>query len=263
MKASLIISVYKNTAALDAVLHSLEQQTEQDFEVIISEDGEDAGMAAFVTSYVWRWPMQHLTQADEGWRKERALNRAVAAAKNDWLIFIDGDCVLHPRFIEWHVRYQQRGVLLAGKRVKLNPELSERCMRGEDLCLFPYLFARRECRYVEEAFYCTAAQWLRRRVKHLVGSNMSMSRADLIAINGFDEHYQLPATGEDYDIEWRMIAHGAKIISVRNLAVQYHLYHKENWDKEAQAVNMSYCREQQAKNAIVCCEGINQYICRK
>ena len=66
MKASLIISVYKNTAALDAVLHSLEQQTEQDFEVIISEDGEDAGMAAFVTSYVWRWPMQHLTQADEG-----------------------------------------------------------------------------------------------------------------------------------------------------------------------------------------------------
>ena len=170
MKASLIISVYKNTAALDAVLHSLEQQTEQDFEVIISEDGEDAGMAAFVTSYVWRWPMQHLTQADEGWRKERALNRAVAAAKNDWLIFIDGDCVLHPRFIEWHVRYQQRGVLLAGKRVKLNPELSERCMRGEDLCLFPYLFARRGCRYVEEAFYCTAAQWLRRRVKYLGAS---------------------------------------------------------------------------------------------
>ena len=174
MKASLIISVYKNTAALDAVLHSLEQQTEQDFEVIISEDGEDAGMAAFVASYAWRWPMQHLTQTDEGWRKERALNRAVAAAKNDWLIFIDGDCVLHPRIIEWHVRYQQRGVLLAGKRVKLNPELSERCMRGEDLCLFPYLFARRECRYVEEAFYCTAAQWLRRRVKHQMGSNMSM-----------------------------------------------------------------------------------------
>ena len=48
MKASLIISVYKNTAALDAVLHSLEQRTEQDLEVSISEDGEDAGMAAFV-----------------------------------------------------------------------------------------------------------------------------------------------------------------------------------------------------------------------
>ena len=256
MKASLIISVYKNVAALEAVLQSLKRQTEQDFEVIISEDGEDAGMAAFVASYAWRWSMQHLTQADEGWRKERALNRAVAAAKNDWLIFIDGDCVLHPRFIEWHVRYQQRGVLLAGKRVKLNPELSERCMRGEDLCLFPYLFARRGCRYVEEAFYCTAAQWLRRRVKHLVGSNMSMSRADLIAINGFDEHYQLPATGEDFDIEWRMKAIGCKIVSLRNLAVQYHLYHPENWND--QSVNAAYCREKQQRNEIYCPNGIRK-----
>lgn len=256
MKASLIISVYKNVAALDAVLHSLEQQTEQDFEVIISEDGEDAGMAAFVASYAWRWPMQHLTQADEGWRKERALNRAVAAAKNDWLIFIDGDCVLHPRFIEWHVRYKRQGVLLAGKRVKLNPALSERCRKGEALCLFPYLFARRGCRYVEEAFYCGLAQWLRRPVKHLVGSNMSMSKQDLLAINGFDENYTLPATGEDYDTEWRMKAIGCKIVSLRNLAVQYHLYHPENWND--QSVNAAYCRDKQQRNEIYCPNGIRK-----
>lgn len=262
MKASLIISIYKNTRALKAVLESLKRQTEQDIEVILSEDGDDAQMAAFISEYVFLWPMQHLTQADEGWRKERALNRAVAAAKNDWLIFIDGDCVLHPRFIEYHCRYKQRGVLLAGKRVKLNPDLSERMMQGEPINLFLYLFARRGCRYVEEAFFCSWAQWARRRVKHLVGSNMSMSREDLIAVNGFDEHYTLPATGEDYDIEWRMIAKGCRIVSLRNLAVQYHLYHKENWNKEAQAINMRYCREQQAKNAIICREGINQYICR-
>lgn len=258
MKATLIISIYKNVHALRAVLDSLKRQTEQDIEIILSEDGQDAGMAAFVSGYDFQWPMQHLTQEDLGWRKERALNRAAVAAKTDWLIFIDGDCVLHPRFIEWHVRYQQRGVMLAGKRVKLNPELSERCMKGEKLCLFPYLLARRGCRYVEEAFYCRMAQWLRRPVKHLVGSNMSMSKADLIAINGFDEHYTLPATGEDYDIEWRMMANGCKIVSLRNLAVQYHLYHKENWDKDMQAVNVRYCCEMQAKKQIYCQQGIQQ-----
>lgn len=256
MKASLIISIYKNTQALKAVLDSLKRQTEQDIEVILSEDGNDAQMAAFIASYDFPWPMQHLTQPDEGWRKEKALNKAVVAAKSDWLIFIDGDCVLHPRFIEYHVRYQQRGIMLAGKRVKLNPELSERCMKGEKLCLFPYLFARRGCRYVEEAFYCKSAEWLRRKVKHLVGSNMSMSRADLIAINGFDENYVLPATGEDYDIEWRMIANGCKIVSLRNLAVQYHLYHKENWQDQKE--NMVYCREVQAQNKIYCEKGIKQ-----
>lgn len=256
MKASLIISIYKNTRALEAVLNSLKRQTEQDIEVILSEDGNDAQMAAFIASYDFPWPMQHLTQPDEGWRKEKALNKAVVAAKSDWLIFIDGDCVLHPRFIEYHVRYQQRGIMLAGKRVKLNPELSERCMKGEKFCIFPYLFARRGCRYVEEAFYCKSAEWLRRKVKHLVGSNMSMSRADLIAINGFDENYVLPATGEDYDIEWRMIANGCKIVSLRNLAVQYHLYHKENWQDQKE--NMVYCREVQAQNKIYCEKGIKQ-----
>lgn len=256
MKATLIISVYRDTQALRAVLDSVRRQTEQDIEVIISEDGSDAGMKAFVSAYDFPWPMQHLTQEDTGWRKERALNRAVMAAHADWLVFIDGDCVLHPRFMEYHIRYSQRGVMLAGKRVKLNPELSERCMRGEKLCFFPYLFHRRGCRYVEEAFYCGIARWLRRSVKHLVGSNMSMSRADLIAINGFDENYTLPATGEDYDIEWRMQAQGCRIVSLRNLAVQYHLYHQENWSDQSE--NVRYCRQMQEQKQYICRNGIDK-----
>ena len=58
MKATLIISVYKDTRALRAVLDSLKQQTEQDIEVIISEDGEDAQMAEFVAQYDFPWSMQ-------------------------------------------------------------------------------------------------------------------------------------------------------------------------------------------------------------
>ena len=111
MKATLIISVYKHVEFLNAILKSLEQQTEQDIEVIISEDGEDAEMKEFIDSYPRYWPILHLTQPDNGWNKEKALNRAVLAAQTDWLIFIDGDCVLHPRFIEMHIKYQQRGAI--------------------------------------------------------------------------------------------------------------------------------------------------------
>lgn len=255
-KATVIISVYKNIRVLEAVLRSLEVQTVQDFEVIISEDGESPEMAAFVASWQWRWPMQHLTQEDLGWRKERILNKSVVAARTDWLIFIDGDCVLHPRFVEWHIRYRKQGIMLAGKRVKLSPELSERFLAGEKINFLPYLFRRRGCRYVEEAFYIGLAKWLRRPVKHLVGSNMSMSRTDLMAINGFDEHYTLPATGEDYDIEWRLQANGCRIVSLRNLAVQYHIWHKENWQNHDK--NMVYCRQMQAQNRIICKKGIQQ-----
>ena len=256
MKATLIISVYKNTTTLKAILDSLIPQTEQDFEIIISEDGQSPEMADFVKSYPFRWPVQHLTQEDLGWRKERILNMSVMAAKTDWLIFIDGDCVLHPRFMEYHIRHQQRGVMLAGKRIKLSPELSERYLKGEKINFWPYLFCHRGCRFVEEAFFFPWAERFRRPVKHLVGSNMSMSKQDLIAINGFDENYTRPATGEDYDIEWRLQAIGCKIVSLRNLAVQYHLYHKENWQDHDE--NSIYCRQMQEQNQYICKNGIRK-----
>ncbi len=41
MKASLIISIYKNITDLKVVLDGLVYQTEKDFEIIISEDGCD------------------------------------------------------------------------------------------------------------------------------------------------------------------------------------------------------------------------------
>lgn len=255
MKASLIISIYKNVQALERILQSLREQSVQDFELILSEDGNDESVAQFVRGYDFIWPMQHLTQEDQGWRKNRALNRAIVAAKTDWLIFIDGDCVLHPKFIEMHVRYKQANVILAGKRVKLNSYLSKQTLQGSLPCMLPYLLNRRGCRYVEEAFYLPIAHWLRRKVRHIVGSNMSMSKEALLSINGFDEQYTLPAVGEDYDIEWRLLAKGYRIVSLRNLAIQYHLYHKENW--QDQAINMRYCNDVKSKQEIICKKGIN------
>lgn len=256
MKATLIISIYKNVNALKAVLASLHRQTEQDFELILSEDGQDEQMATFIRSYRFPWPMQHLTRPDEGWRKNKALNAAIVVAKADWLIFIDGDCVLHPRFIETHLRYSAPHVILAGKRVRLNESLSQELMQKGDITLWPYLFCKRGCYLVEEGFYIPLAHYIRRSVRHLTGSNMSMSKADLIAINGFDENYILPAIGEDFDIEWRLPANGCKIISLRNLAVQYHLYHKANWTDDTE--NMRYFNSVKERNQIICTNGIQK-----
>jgi len=56
---------------------------------------------------------------------------------------------------------------------------------------------------------------------------MSFSKKAIIAINGFDEDYILPAIGEDIDLSWRFIQAGFKHKSVRNMAVQYHLHHQK------------------------------------
>ncbi len=256
MKASLIISIYKNVQALEVVLESLRRQSEQDFELILSEDGQDAAMAKFIGSYNFPWPMQHLTQEDLGWRKELALNRAVMAAHCDWLIFVDGDCVLHPRFVEMHLKFAIQGRILAGKRVRLSAEISQKVLEGKPVHGWSLLFCPQGCSHTEEGFFCSLSKWLRRPAKHITGCNMSMSRTDLLAINGFDENYTRPATGEDYDIEWRLQKNGCRLFSLRNLAVQYHLYHKESWTDQTE--NLIYCRQMQAQSQVVCKNGIQK-----
>ena len=83
MKASLIIAVYKNAVYLKAVLDSLQYQTEKDFEIIIAEDGESADMKAFIEQYPFEQPYKHITQKDEGWRKNQCLNKAIGASEGN------------------------------------------------------------------------------------------------------------------------------------------------------------------------------------
>src|SRR5688572_26858920 len=125
MNVSLIISVYKDVSSLRTVLEGLKFQRFDNYQIVISEDGESEEMRNFLQSYGHDNPILHLTQPDVGWRKNQALNRAIRMSEGDYLIFIDGDCVLHHLFIENHVRFSARKKILGGKRVKLGPTFSD------------------------------------------------------------------------------------------------------------------------------------------
>lgn len=266
MKASLIIAIYNNIRFLKAVLDSLQFQTEKDFEIIIAEDGETPAVKEFIDQYDFQQAWQHLTQKDEGWRKNQALNMAIRAAKTDWLIFIDGDCLLHPRFIEMHLRYAGENNILAGKRVKLDKSTSVKLLNNSltitDLqkrILRKLLFGKGSIKFIEEGIFISPDKILGfipklRKNNKLVGSNMSFSKKAIYHINGFDEDYQLPAVGEDYDLTWRFNAAGYQHVSLRNLAVQYHLQHHENWTD--QEVNMEILRKKMLDNNFVCKNGL-------
>ena len=130
-KASLIVSVYKDVHFLEQVMKSLELQTWREFEVIISEDGDCPEMKEYLQHLNSTFPIQHLTQEDLGWRKNRALNRAIKSAKAEWLVFIDGDCLLHPRFMEFHFKLSDKNSILGGKRIKLDEKTSLDLIEGK------------------------------------------------------------------------------------------------------------------------------------
>ena len=267
--ASLIISVYDRVDFLEVVLDSVRLQTEKRFEVIISEDAERPAMREFLQRYAYEGDLYHLTQADTGWRKNRALNRAVQFSHADLLVFIDGDCVLHPRFMEMHIGRAEDKAILAGKRIKLDPESTRWLMADKGhipgfqrhLARHWFRMRRAGCRFLEEGFFIDPQGPLRwvprlRRMHQLKGCNMSFSKQAVIAINGFDKDYVRPAIGEDIDLTWRFQRAGYTVKSVRNLAVQYHLHHKETWADQDE--NLQLMLAKQAADLYVCRHGLSQ-----
>lgn len=251
-KVALIISVYKNTGDLEVVLHSVEQQSYKDIEVIISEDGNSSEMKDFISNYKGNLDLTHLTQEDVGWRKNIALNNAIKYTDCEYIIFIDGDCVLHPEFIENHVFFAQKDRILAGKRIKLGSKYSNELRLSKniaDFCkrILPEfrLIKKDGAKFCEEGIYISPRSVFGfipklRSMKQLKGCNFSCYKSALETINGFDEDYVLPAIGEDIDLTWRFKGMGFELFSLRNFAVQYHLHHKENWADQSENERIMY-----------------------
>jgi GT2 family glycosyltransferase len=206
-----------------------------------------------------------------GWRKNQALNHAIDKASGDYLIFIDGDCVLHHKFIENHVRYAATDCILAGKRVKLGPNFSELFRKNiRDLMKLEKKVAMEKramladgARFYEEAFYIDPDSWLgfiprMRRMHQLKGCNMSFYREAIEAINGFDEDYKLPAIGEDIDLTWRFQGLGYRLFSLRNFAVQYHLHHPEGWSNQSE--NQAIMDRKKRLGQFVCKNGLRKHV---
>ena len=70
-------------------------------------------------------------------------------------------------------------------------------------------------------------------------------------INGFDEDLGDAAVAADTDIQWRFEAIGLKIKSCKNVANQFHLYHKKDLTQE-RAYPELYLKKREQK----------EYLCR-
>lgn len=271
-KSTIIVSVYKDTEALGFILESLANQTVKPDEIIVSEDGNSQEMADFIATQKSRFPnLLHLTQEDEGWRKNLAMNNAIKAARNEYLVFIDGDCVPYTTFIQAHVENAQKKIVLCGKRFELGPAFTDKVKRHElkladieknFLWYLPSMI-KDDARHPEDGLYFKSHNLIsrlihRRYVRHIIGCNWSCYKEDFLTINGFDETYRLPAEGEDVDPSWRFRGMGIELKSCRNNANIIHLYHPKRFSAVEGDINKAIMEKHRAQNAFVCKNGINK-----
>ena len=268
---TVIISVYKNIEALRVILDALQTQTHKVDEILISEDGQSPEMQAFIATQ--QLPqLKHITQKDEGWRKNKALNNAIRNASSEYLIFIDGDVVPHPRFVEGHISCAKPRRVCAGKRVELGPKYSKMLIDGkitiEKLAkrfLFKaYSLHKDGIRHYEDGIYVKPDSWIykkfiqKKSISYLIGCNFSCFKKDIESINGFDEDYINPAIGEDVDINWRFRASGIEVISCRNIANVYHLYHKKGFGATEGEINNKILNNTIKNNQYICLNGLKK-----
>lgn len=230
---SLVVAVYQRDDFLALVLTSLLAQTLANFEVIVADDGSGPAIAEVIAGFQGRLahPIVHVRHDDDGFRKTVIVNRAVTRARAPLLVFIDGDCVLHHRFLERHHRRRRPGLALSGRRVMFDRALTERltladvASRRIERATFWWQHAGRIDRW--NGFYLPGLHRIRNLRRHdyeLVGSNFSLHRDDFFRVNGYDE--RIVGRGlEDNNLRARLLNSGVLVGTITREALQYHLFH--------------------------------------
>ncbi|GAA5068578.1 glycosyltransferase family 2 protein [Lysobacter panacisoli] len=233
---SLVICTYNWKEALALVLRSVAAQSRLPDEVIVADDGSRDDTARMLAELAQDFPvpLRHVWQADEGFRRARALNRAFAAARGDYVIQLDGDMLLHPEFIADHLTLARPGRFLQGTRIRTTAAEAKRLLAGgaprfgwfvdayyrDDNDRGTYHYGRRH--------HSVRALWLARLKArasgHPMGCNVSFWRDDLVRVNGYDER-MVGYGSEDLELDARLRHAGLRRSQIKFAALTLHLEH--------------------------------------
>ena len=254
----LIIAVYKNIPFLQKVLDSIENQTYKKFDVAIVEDGDFPAMQAYIASTNYSFPILHYTQEDNGFRKNRILNVALREASQELILFIDGDCILHPTFIANYVKFYDPKVVLFAKRVDLDQKTSQQLLTTTRNNPSIWTMLKNKTKRIEDGLYLPFKPVKTTDRPTLIGCNMGIPLSALKTINGFDEDYENAGYGEDCDIEWRFQKAGFKFKNLKFHVIQYHLYHERPDREDETAISREKLNAKKTIGQIACINGLDK-----
>ena len=235
MRVSVILSTYNEPDRLELALWGYSGQTHTDFEIVLADDGSTPRTRERIEAVrrATDLEIRHVWHEDRGFRKCRILNRAIAAARSEYLVFSDGDCVPRRDFVATHARLAARGRFVSGGRCNLARHVSEAMepanivdgrvfdtgwwLRRNGPSLRPLLKivpGSKRGRWLDR-ITSTRATWN--------GHNASGWKDDIVAVNGFDE--RLGYGGEDRELGERLRNYGIRPLQARHRAVVLHLDH--------------------------------------
>ena len=262
---SLIVTTYNKPDFLEIVLKSILLQKVFPCEVIVADDGSTNETRELIDRYreMFPVPLIHSWIPDEGFRLAMSRNVAIAKAKGDYIIIIDGDIVISPLFVKDHVRFRQKGFFVTGDRAHLSEKETERRVVNMNPV---FTFFSKGLQYRVRMLHLSwLHHWYKGYMKRegrrkLVACNMAFWKADIVTVNGFEE--LMTGWGcEDTELALRFYHIGLKRKHLRGVASCVHLYHKQREQKD-ESFKRNYRIEEETltsgkKKAT---KGIDQYL---
>lgn len=238
IRPSVIVTTYNKPRELELVLCGLVAQKVAPLEILIADDGSTPDTAELIEKWsaLCSTPIRHVWHEDLGFRKSKICNQAVAQSNGDYLIFLDGDSIPHPLWVNDHIVAATENTVLCGRRVRLGPKISEQIdlsyVQSGKLKIFSkqliasavdgetkrYLLGIRMPALLARCFHPTE--------RRLMGVNFSLHKLLWEKIGGAFE-----ADGkrcrEDAELEIQLISNGVRRYPLINRAIVFHLYHPE------------------------------------
>jgi len=264
---SVVITTYNRSDALLAVLGGLAHQTDDNFDIVVADDGsrEVHRLAVRMSALARSLRVTHVWHPDVGFTASKVRNRGVAACASPYIIFLDGDCVPEVDFIARHKMLARSGCFVNGSRVLLSPRLTGRIVAGSE-----HVFGHGVWYWLGKRFGGDASKlthllrlpdWPMRLQKDfswkgIRSCNLGVWRTDFENVDGFDESF-VGWGHEDADFVLRL--HHAGLVRKNGFCATevFHLWHKEA-TRDRESSNAELVRQRQARHVVRATSGYTQ-----
>lgn len=208
---SVVIAAFNASATIEAAVASALAQSEPDFEVVVIDDGSDDDTGELVAQFSDP-RVRLLTQENRG--AAAARNAGIAAARGDYVAFLDSDDLWLPRYLE-----------LARDAVRGVPDVG---LAYTDAYAFDNLTGRVRRQ--------SAMHWMRPPIppptgsgeflaelikRNFVYNSTTVPRRVLVEVGGFAERWR---TSEDYHLWLKIILRGHRAVRIPGQQALYRMH---------------------------------------
>ena len=216
-----------------------ELQTYTDFEMVIADDGSGEPTRQLIEKFKKesKLTIQHVWHEDDGFQKSKILNKATVAAKGNYLIYSDGDCIPRKDFVAAHVMSARKGCFLSGGYFMLPMGTSKLITRedivNENAFNIQWLYSKgvprtyKSLKLTSHGWKVKFLNWITPTRPTWNGHGSSGWKQDILSVNGYNEEMQYG--GQDRELGERLENAGIRGVQVRYSAIVVHLDHKRGY----------------------------------